>query len=198
MLHVVTVAAQAAAATGGDITVADALKVCVAAALTFLIMKQVPSMAQGLASGIALSGFGAVGNRASCWTRCLSRRNKRVKDFSRGAFIDRDKSRWTVYPGRLVREWLVCDAALRAATTKHNAIRLIRLIQVKRHDSEIDPCARKHRCAGCSTGGRLQHAGQARRLRRDATAINQPDAGGAPAPAAPANLSKSPQAGDEK
>jgi hypothetical protein len=46
--------------------------------------------------------------------------------------------------------------------------------------------------AGCST--------QAKRVDCDATLkpINQPDAGGAPAPAAPANLSKSPQAGDEK
>ena len=61
MLQVVSTAAEAAAAAGGGIEIADALKVCVAAALTFLIMRQVPAMAQGLASGVALSGFGAVG-----------------------------------------------------------------------------------------------------------------------------------------
>jgi type IV secretion system protein VirB6 len=94
MLHVVTVAAQAAAAHGGDITVADALKVCVAAALTFLIMKQVPSMAQGLASGVALSGFGAVGGALRLGLGVTQASAKRVKDFSRGALIDTDKSRW--------------------------------------------------------------------------------------------------------
>jgi type IV secretion system protein VirB6 len=94
MLHVVTVAAQAAAAKGGDITLADALKVCAAAALTFLIMKQVPSMAQGLASGIALSGFGTVGNVLRAGLGLSQGSAKRVKDFSRGAFIDKDRSRW--------------------------------------------------------------------------------------------------------
>ena len=94
MLHVVTTAAQAATANGGNITIADALKVCVAAALTFLILKQVPSMAQGLASGIALSGFGAVGNVLRAGLGLTRGATKRVKDFSRGALIDKDKSRW--------------------------------------------------------------------------------------------------------
>ena len=76
MLQVVTVAAQAAAAKGGDITFADALKVCVAAALTFLIMKQVPSMAQGLASGVALSGFGASRQRPARRVGSDRRRNQ--------------------------------------------------------------------------------------------------------------------------
>lgn len=94
MLQVVTVAAQAAAAKGGDITLADALKVCVAAALTFLIMKQVPSLAQGLASGIALSGFGAIGNLIRGGLGLGGGASKRVRDFSRGALIDTDRSRW--------------------------------------------------------------------------------------------------------
>jgi type IV secretion system protein VirB6 len=75
MLQVVSVSAQAAVDAGGGIEIAHAVNVCVAAALTFLIMKQVPAMAQGLASGVALSGRSA-------------------KDFSHGAFVDRDKSRW--------------------------------------------------------------------------------------------------------
>ena len=94
MLHVITVAAQAAAATGGDITLADALKVCVAAALTFLIMRQVPSMAQGLASGVALSGLGAIGNTVRMGLGLAKGVGRRGKDFGRGAFIDADKSRW--------------------------------------------------------------------------------------------------------
>jgi type IV secretion system protein VirB6 len=94
MLHVVTVAAQAATANGGNITVADALKLCAAAALTFLVMKQVPSLAQGLASGIALSGFGAVGNVLRAGLGVAHGASKRVKDFSRGALIDRERSHW--------------------------------------------------------------------------------------------------------
>jgi type IV secretion system protein VirB6 len=94
MLHVVTVAAQAAAANGGNITIADALKVCVAAALTLLILKQVPSMAQGLASGIALSGFGAVGNVLRAGLGVTKAAGRRAKDFSRGALVDSDRSHW--------------------------------------------------------------------------------------------------------
>jgi hypothetical protein len=66
----------------------------VAAALTFLIMKQVPSMAQGLASGIALSGLSAVGNVLRAGLGITQGASKRVKDFSRGALIDKDRSRW--------------------------------------------------------------------------------------------------------
>ena len=51
---------------GGGIEIAHAVKVCVAAALTFLVMKQVPAMAQGLASGVALSSFGAVSRLVRC------------------------------------------------------------------------------------------------------------------------------------
>jgi hypothetical protein len=47
-----------------------------------------------LASGIALSGFGAVGNTLRAGLGVAQGATKRVKDFSRGALIDRDKSRW--------------------------------------------------------------------------------------------------------
>jgi type IV secretion system protein VirB6 len=60
MLSLVTSAAQAAVARGGSIQIADAVRVCLAAGLTFLIMRQVMPMASGLASGLALSSFGAV------------------------------------------------------------------------------------------------------------------------------------------
>lgn len=94
MLEVISTAAEAAAAQGGDITIADALKVCVAAALTFLIMRQVPSMSQGLASGIALSSFGAVGNTLRMGLGLAKAGSKHARDFGRGAVWDTDKSRW--------------------------------------------------------------------------------------------------------
>jgi type IV secretion system protein VirB6 len=66
MLHVVTVAAQQAVATGGAIQIANAVQVCMAAGLTFLVMRQVMPMAAGLASGLALSTFGVV-SAALAW-----------------------------------------------------------------------------------------------------------------------------------
>lgn len=60
MLHVVTVATQQAVSEGGGIDVATAVRVCLAAGLTFLVMRQVMPMAAGLASGLALSTFGIV------------------------------------------------------------------------------------------------------------------------------------------
>ena len=60
MLGIVSAAAQQAAALGGGISIADAVRVCMAAGLTFLIMRQVMPMAAGLASGLALSSFGLV------------------------------------------------------------------------------------------------------------------------------------------
>lgn len=94
MLQVVSEAAQAAVEAGGGIELAHALKVCVAAALTFLVMKQVPAMAQGLASGVALSSFGAVSSLVRFGAGALRGAGRLGRDFSRGAFLDTDKSRW--------------------------------------------------------------------------------------------------------
>lgn len=94
MLQVVSEAAQTAVEAGGGIEIAHALKVCVAAALTFLIMKQVPAMAQGLASGVALSSLGAVSQLVGLGWGAVRGAGRSVKDFSRGAFVDTDKSRW--------------------------------------------------------------------------------------------------------
>ena len=66
MLHVVTVAAQQAVSEGGAIQIANAVRVCMAAGLTFLVMRQVMPMAAGLASGLALSTFGVV-SAALAW-----------------------------------------------------------------------------------------------------------------------------------
>ncbi|MGH8262048.1 MAG: type IV secretion system protein [Steroidobacteraceae bacterium] len=94
MMQLVTTAAQQAADTGGDITIAMAVRVCMAAGLTFLVMRQVMPMAAGLASGLALSTFGAV-SAMLAWgfggaTRAVSRGSGQ---FTRGLF-DRDTNRW--------------------------------------------------------------------------------------------------------
>ncbi len=94
MLQVISTAAESAVTAGGGIGIANALQVCAAAALTFLIMRQVPSMAQGMASGIALSGFGAVGNLLRMGMGVGRSGLGKMGEFSRGAFLDQDKSRW--------------------------------------------------------------------------------------------------------
>lgn len=68
MLHVISTSAEQATQAGGTIEIVQAATVCLAAALTFLVMKQVPSIAAGLASGVALSSFDAV-SRLGSWTR---------------------------------------------------------------------------------------------------------------------------------
>lgn len=66
MLRVVTVAAAQAVGEGGSIDIASAVRVCMAAGLTFLVMRQVMPMAAGIASGLALSSFGVV-SAALAW-----------------------------------------------------------------------------------------------------------------------------------
>jgi type IV secretion system protein VirB6 len=89
MMSLVTSAAQAAVARGGSIQIADAVRVCLAAGLTFLIMRQVMPMASGLASGLALSSFGAV-SALLAWG--LGRATGHTGQFARG-LIDRDTAR---------------------------------------------------------------------------------------------------------
>jgi type IV secretion system protein VirB6 len=60
MLTLVSAAADLAASAEGGIEIAHAVRVCMAAGLTFLVMRQVMPMAAGLASGLALSSFGVV------------------------------------------------------------------------------------------------------------------------------------------
>lgn len=60
MLTLVSAAAEQAASAEGGIEIAHAVRVCMAAGLTFLVMRQVMPMAAGLASGLALSSFGVV------------------------------------------------------------------------------------------------------------------------------------------
>ena len=90
MLGIVSSVAQQAAARGGGITIADAVRVCMTAGLTFLIMRQVMSMAAGLASGLALSSFGLV-SAALAWGFGGATRN--TQQFARG-LVDRETTRW--------------------------------------------------------------------------------------------------------
>jgi type IV secretion system protein VirB6 len=66
MMTLISTAAAQAASAGGGIQIAQAVRVCMAAGLTFLVMRQVMPMAAGLASGLALSSFGVV-SAALAW-----------------------------------------------------------------------------------------------------------------------------------
>lgn len=70
-----------AASLGGAITIAEGARVCVASALVFLVMRQVMSIAAGLASGIALSSFSAVSGLLN-WAVGGAKRSS--YEFSRG------------------------------------------------------------------------------------------------------------------
>src|SRR5258708_32871099 len=90
MMGVVTAAAQQAAARGGGIGIADAVRVCMAAGLTFLVMRQVMPMAAGLASWLALSSFGVV-SAALAWGFGGAVRS--TGQFARG-MVDGQTNRW--------------------------------------------------------------------------------------------------------
>jgi type IV secretion system protein VirB6 len=65
LLKVVQSYAATAAAAGNGITVAESVRLCAAAVFIFLILRQVLSIAAGLASGVALSTFGTVSRALS-------------------------------------------------------------------------------------------------------------------------------------
>lgn len=60
LLNIVKAYAANAAAAGSAITIAESVRVCIASALVFLVMRQVMPIAAGLASGVALSTYGVV------------------------------------------------------------------------------------------------------------------------------------------
>lgn len=60
LLRVVESYAAQTAARGAEIVTVDALNMVLVSALVLLVLRQVPSMASGLASGVAISSFGAV------------------------------------------------------------------------------------------------------------------------------------------
>ncbi len=110
MLTLIQKASAAAQAVGAGITFADAVRVCMAAGLTFLVMRQVLPMASALASGVALSSYGVV-SRSLAWARMRSLNTS--GQFARGAALDRETTRWDplsrkagFYVGRGVRKLL--------------------------------------------------------------------------------------------
>jgi type IV secretion system protein VirB6 len=90
MMTLVSTAAEQAASAGGGIEIAHAVRVCMAAGLTFLIMRQVMPMAAGLASGLALSTFGVV-SAALAWG--IGRASANSSQFARGLLMDRETTR---------------------------------------------------------------------------------------------------------
>ena len=60
LLNIVKAYAASAAAAGAGITIAASARVCIASALVFLVMRQVMTIAAGLASGVALSTYGVI------------------------------------------------------------------------------------------------------------------------------------------
>ena len=58
--------ATQASAQGAGITIAESIQLCMACAFILLIMKQVPSLASGLASGVALASYNAL-SKATSW-----------------------------------------------------------------------------------------------------------------------------------
>lgn len=123
MMQVISTAAQQAAAAGGDIQIGHAVQVCIAAGLTFLIMKQVPSIAAGLASGVALSSFGAISS-AVAWGLNRGRGSGRsLGQFSRGLIMDGETTRWDSLSRKLGYR---TQRGIRRLTHRDNAIESVR------------------------------------------------------------------------
>jgi type IV secretion system protein VirB6 len=94
MLQVVSSYATQTAALGAAIVTVDALNMILCAALVFLLMRQVMPIAAGLASGIALSSFGAISGVVGWGMRAAQRTlydgGRGVMDGLRGE----QRSRW--------------------------------------------------------------------------------------------------------
>ena len=123
MMTVLSDAANQAVSTGGGITIAEGVRVCMAAGLTFLVMRQVMPMAAGLASGLALSSFGIV-SAALAWG--LGRASRGSNDFARGALLDRETMRWDSLSrksGYYVRQGLAGGARALTRGWRENTIR---------------------------------------------------------------------------
>lgn len=94
MLSIVKAYALSAAAAGSGVTIAESVRLCIAAVLVFLVMRQIPAIAAGLASGIALSSFGAVSGILN-WGLGTARRT--AYDMGRGVmdgWRGEPRSRW--------------------------------------------------------------------------------------------------------
>ena len=117
MMHLIDQSAAQAEAAGGGIQIAQAVRVCIAAGFTFLVMRQVLPMAGGLASGVALSTFGIVsGALVNVRRRALFSAGQ----FTRGALLDRETTRFDPL-SRKAGYWLT--AKVRSAWRRDNSVK---------------------------------------------------------------------------
>lgn len=126
MMQLVRVAAEQAVATGDGIEIAHAVRVCLAAALVFLVMRQVMPMAAGLASGLALSTFGTM-SAAVAWG--LGRSSRTLGQIGRGALLDRSSSRFDSLPrqaGQYLQRQFAAGFSRSARSVRPNRIRRVR------------------------------------------------------------------------
>jgi len=72
MLHVLSTEALRAVGRGGEIQIADGMRVCLAAGLTCLMLRQVLPLASALASGMALQTQGVLGHALAWSTRRIA------------------------------------------------------------------------------------------------------------------------------
>lgn len=122
MLTLIATAAEQAASAGGGIQIAQAVRVCLAAGLTFLVMRQVMPMAAGLASGLALSTFGVL-SAAIAWG--FGGATRHGGQFLRGLVADRETTRWDSLSrksGYYLRQGAVAGAR-RLVGRRENAVR---------------------------------------------------------------------------
>ncbi len=117
MMHLIDQAAAQAQAAGGGIQIAQAVRVCIAAGFTFLVMRQVLPMAGGLASGVALSTFGIV---SGALTNIRRRTLFTAGQFTRGALLDRETTRFDPL-SRKAGFWL--SGKVRSAWRRDNLIK---------------------------------------------------------------------------
>ncbi len=117
MMHLIDQAAAQAEAAGGGVQIAQAVRVCIAAGFTFLVMRQVLPMAGGLASGVALSTFGIV---SAALVNARRRALFSAGQFTRGALLDRETTRFDPL-SRKAGYWLT--AKVRSAWRRDNSIK---------------------------------------------------------------------------
>ncbi len=91
MLTVIDRAASQAQSAGGGIQIAHAVRVCLAAGFTFLVMRQVLPIASSLASGVSLGTFGLV---SGATTRAGRGVVSSAGQFLRGSVLDGETTRW--------------------------------------------------------------------------------------------------------
>jgi type IV secretion system protein VirB6 len=123
MMRLISTAALQAGAAGGGIQIAQAVRVCMAAGLTFLVMRQVMPMAAGLASGLALSTFGAV-SAALLWG--FGGASRSGGQFMRGLVMDRETTRWDSLSrkaGYGLRQGTVAGARRLVGSRRENIVR---------------------------------------------------------------------------